>query len=52
MCVCVYIYIFTHTYTRREVAKYEHEVAQRTLKIQMLKTAVMPPSIVEDEDDF
>lgn len=39
-------------YYDREVAKMEHEVAQRTLKIQMLKTAVMTPIISDDEDDY
>ena len=39
-------------YYDREVAKIEHEVAQRTLKIQMLKTAVMTPVISDDEDDY
>lgn len=39
-------------YYDREVAKIEHEVAQRTLKIQMLKTAVMTPVISDDEDEY
>jgi len=38
-------------YYDREVAKMEHEVAQRTLKIQMLKTAVMDQPVISDDED-
>ncbi len=42
-----------YTYTCcREVAKYEEEVAHRTLKIQMLKTAVMPPTVDDEDDEY